>query len=357
MRSIAEALGGHCRTLRRTAVGPFRVEEADTDRLLPVAEASAAPADAVERVPEAIRAACSSSSRAGRCAVKVARSPASSSAATGDRDRDVRRRPPRPPVGDRHRDRGGPAADGRHLPSAPARGARQPGLAARDARAPPRAAGRRGRGGRRSWSSSRPRSRPRAGAVRRVVPRRDRSRGRRRGRGLPLRPRPQRRPVDPRAPRDPDASRAARRRRLLDPDPPARRRGRGRARPRRCSAGPVEVEGTVVVGRVARRHARLPDREPAHRPEPARPRLRHLRGAASTTAPRSRSASTPTTAAPSAASRPSCSTSRATSTAGGSWSSSGSACATRRPSRAKPSSIAQIDRDVEATRAATRPSI
>lgn len=29
VRSLAEALGGHCRTLRRTAVGPFRVEDAD----------------------------------------------------------------------------------------------------------------------------------------------------------------------------------------------------------------------------------------------------------------------------------------------------------------------------------------
>ena len=29
VRSIAAALGGHCRTLRRTAVGPFAVEEAE----------------------------------------------------------------------------------------------------------------------------------------------------------------------------------------------------------------------------------------------------------------------------------------------------------------------------------------
>src|SRR4029079_16889413 len=28
IRSIAHALGGHCRTLRRTAVGPFTVDEA-----------------------------------------------------------------------------------------------------------------------------------------------------------------------------------------------------------------------------------------------------------------------------------------------------------------------------------------
>jgi tRNA pseudouridine55 synthase len=35
VRSIADALGGHCRTLRRTAVGPFRVEDADGTTVLP----------------------------------------------------------------------------------------------------------------------------------------------------------------------------------------------------------------------------------------------------------------------------------------------------------------------------------
>ncbi len=35
VRAVADALGGHCRSLRRTAVGPFRVEEADETRLLP----------------------------------------------------------------------------------------------------------------------------------------------------------------------------------------------------------------------------------------------------------------------------------------------------------------------------------
>ena len=35
VRAIADALGGHCRTLRRTAVGPFYVEDADETRLLP----------------------------------------------------------------------------------------------------------------------------------------------------------------------------------------------------------------------------------------------------------------------------------------------------------------------------------
>jgi tRNA U55 pseudouridine synthase TruB len=36
VRAIADALGGHCRWLRRTAVGPFRVEDADEKRVLPL---------------------------------------------------------------------------------------------------------------------------------------------------------------------------------------------------------------------------------------------------------------------------------------------------------------------------------
>ena len=41
VRAIAEALGGHCRELRRTEIGPFRVEDADEERILP-AEAALA---------------------------------------------------------------------------------------------------------------------------------------------------------------------------------------------------------------------------------------------------------------------------------------------------------------------------
>ncbi len=41
VRAIATALGGHCVSLRRTEVGPFRVEEADPDRLLGAEEALA----------------------------------------------------------------------------------------------------------------------------------------------------------------------------------------------------------------------------------------------------------------------------------------------------------------------------
>jgi tRNA pseudouridine55 synthase len=41
VRAIAEALGGHCVSLRRTEVGPFGVEEADSERLVPPDEALA----------------------------------------------------------------------------------------------------------------------------------------------------------------------------------------------------------------------------------------------------------------------------------------------------------------------------
>ena len=60
VRALAQALGGHCTTLRRTWVGPFSVDEADdvTDvELMPPSEALALlPTEAVERVPAAVRA-------------------------------------------------------------------------------------------------------------------------------------------------------------------------------------------------------------------------------------------------------------------------------------------------------------
>jgi tRNA pseudouridine55 synthase len=39
VRSLAEALGGHCVSLRRTSVGPFSLEDADPDRIIPPDEA------------------------------------------------------------------------------------------------------------------------------------------------------------------------------------------------------------------------------------------------------------------------------------------------------------------------------
>ena len=41
VRAIAEALGGHCRALRRTEIGPFSVEEADPEHIIPPEEALA----------------------------------------------------------------------------------------------------------------------------------------------------------------------------------------------------------------------------------------------------------------------------------------------------------------------------
>jgi len=47
VRALANALGGHCAELRRTAVGPFRVEEADPERIIH-------PADALARLASAV---------------------------------------------------------------------------------------------------------------------------------------------------------------------------------------------------------------------------------------------------------------------------------------------------------------
>jgi tRNA pseudouridine55 synthase len=47
VRAIADALGGHCRTLRRLAVGPFSVDEADPGTVIPAADALVRLASAV----------------------------------------------------------------------------------------------------------------------------------------------------------------------------------------------------------------------------------------------------------------------------------------------------------------------
>ena len=41
VRAIAAAIGGHCASLRRAEVGPFRVDEADPERIIPPEEALA----------------------------------------------------------------------------------------------------------------------------------------------------------------------------------------------------------------------------------------------------------------------------------------------------------------------------
>ena len=41
IRAIAEALGGHCQRLQRTEIGPFRLEEADSELIIPPEDALA----------------------------------------------------------------------------------------------------------------------------------------------------------------------------------------------------------------------------------------------------------------------------------------------------------------------------
>jgi tRNA pseudouridine55 synthase len=41
VRALADVLGGHCRTLRRLAIGPFAVDEADPNRMIAVDDALA----------------------------------------------------------------------------------------------------------------------------------------------------------------------------------------------------------------------------------------------------------------------------------------------------------------------------
>jgi tRNA pseudouridine55 synthase len=41
VRAVADTLGGHCRTLRRLEIGPFSVDEADSERFIPPDEALA----------------------------------------------------------------------------------------------------------------------------------------------------------------------------------------------------------------------------------------------------------------------------------------------------------------------------
>jgi tRNA U55 pseudouridine synthase TruB len=41
IRAIADELGGHCVSLRRTEVGPFHIEEADSETIIPPEDALA----------------------------------------------------------------------------------------------------------------------------------------------------------------------------------------------------------------------------------------------------------------------------------------------------------------------------
>jgi tRNA pseudouridine55 synthase len=54
VRAIADALGGHCVTLRRTEVGPFSVDESDPEHVLPLDEAlGRLPPEALRPAPAA----------------------------------------------------------------------------------------------------------------------------------------------------------------------------------------------------------------------------------------------------------------------------------------------------------------
>ena len=169
VRAIAEALGGHCVALRRLEVGPFSVEDADEERVIP------------------------RRAGAGAAAVSTVEKPFAVAIGTFDGVHLGHRRVIETALGT------GSARPGADLPAASARRPRQLRRGARDARAPARAA-RRARRRRDDRGRVHARRRPAgAGGVRR---RAARGRGgRRRGRGLPLRSQ---------APRRPRAARTAR---------------------------------------------------------------------------------------------------------------------------------------------------
>ena len=375
VRSIAAALGGHCTALRRTAVGPFRVEEADPDRLLTVAEAlGRLPAEALARVPAAVRgqvlafeagsgsgralpASVDESPRSGRRGMNVARSP-----------EQLEPRPRAVAIG---------TFDGVHrghqaVVAAAVESGLTPTVVTFDPHprevlgydvellstlerrlelldAARRRGHARGRVHARARSSRAPRSSSRPTCSRSAPRRSPRARASASARG-----------------REGDLALCERLglRTLVVPlvpgvsstrDPPARRRRRrprGRAAPRAAARG----RGDRRLRRRARRHARLPDREPARRPLAARPGVRDLRG---------RGARPPRGGLDR---RQSALRRRRTADRGlparlrgrplrpqRSWSSSGSGCATRPSSTREAALVEQIARDVEATRAAVPP--
>ena len=242
-----------------------RIEEADPDRLLPVSEVlSRLPEEALDRVAYGLRAqvlafeaevgggevrprCCvehASGSRPARTTEpreRRARTRRARAEAARGRDRHLRRRPRRPSGRRRRGARRRADADGRDVPSAPARGARLRGRAARR----PSSAGSScwpSSGSRtRSSSSSRPRS---PGSIPRSSSRPTCSGSAPRcscaGESFRFGNGAERRPRAVRAARARDAGRADRPRRLVDGDPAARgcRRGsRGRSAPRPPARG------------------------------------------------------------------------------------------------------------------------
>ena len=339
VRAIADALGGHCATLRRTEVGPF---------------ASRRPT----RSGSSRRTRRSRGSDPGAI-VKVARSPG-----------ELERRPRAVAIGTfdgvhlghRARARGsrgrGPPRDRRHLRAASAHRVRVRGRAADDAGAAPRA-DRRGGDRRGARGRVRPRvlaARARgvrgAGPARRSEPR-SWSPGRtsasaraaratwRLLRGLG---------IDARAVPLVEGVSSSRIRDLA-----ARRRDRARGQAARPAAGGRRARSSRAT-RAAARSGSRPRTCASIRACSCR-RTGSTRARRSTTARRSRSARTRTTAAPSGASRPTCSTSRATST--------GERLVVQLWRRLRDEAqfeseeelVAQIARDVEETRAAEPPGL
>ena len=168
VRSLADVLGGHCRTLRRLEVGPFSVEEADRAGRHPGGRRAGPDRRRPSHRHQPRRREARSRSGAGR---------APAARRCGG---DVRRRPPRSSGGrpDGHPD--GPGGNRRHLRPASAHRPRQQGRADRDDRAAVgalRGARRRDDARRRLHDGA---DASRAGGVRGVLPARDRRGGRRR---------------------------------------------------------------------------------------------------------------------------------------------------------------------------------
>ncbi len=87
VRSIADALGGHCVALRRTEVGPFSVDEADEERV----DVLERPGPATERALRADRPAPASGLDGPRIAIVCERVEVVSGGETDDRDENVLR--------------------------------------------------------------------------------------------------------------------------------------------------------------------------------------------------------------------------------------------------------------------------
>ena len=200
-----DALGGHCVTLRRTEVGPFAVADAVTPRRVRARGSLIAEADVLRAIALSAR-----SAHDRRANARSELEPARRAVAIGTFD-GVHRGHRRVLEAAR---RGGPALDGRHVRPASAHAARQAGSSC----------SRRSSGGSScsrtqasrtcsSLRSTRARG-ARARGVRGDGTACDRGRGRRRGRRVPLRPRPARRPRAARAARLRRAPRAARRQRV-----------------------------------------------------------------------------------------------------------------------------------------------